>query len=161
MLFTLRPLALETGGLIAALNSMAEKTLDTYNQKVVIETEQAAIDDLELNKQGVVFYIAEEAVNNARKYAGAEVIHVRLKKAYHDVVLLEIVDAGVGFNVGEVDAGYEKRGSLGMVNMRERTELLNGIFQLKSQIGAGTQIRVWIPLSDDAGERLKRGRIDE
>ena len=160
MLFTLRPLALETGGLIAALNSMAEKTLDTYNQKVVIETEQAAIDDLELNKQGVVFYIAEEAVNNARKYAGAEVIHVRLKKAYHDVVLLEIVDAGVGFNVGEVDAGYEKRGSLGMVNMRERTELLNGIFQLKSQIGTGTQIRVWIPLSDDAGERLKRGRIE-
>jgi signal transduction histidine kinase len=160
MLFTLRPLALETGGLIAALNSMAEKTLDTYSQKVVIETEQAAIDDLELNKQGVVFYIAEEAVNNARKYAGAEVIHVRLKKANHDVVLLEIVDAGVGFNVGEVDAGYEKRGSLGMVNMRERTELLNGVFQLKSQIGSGTQIRVWIPLSDDAGERLKRGRIE-
>jgi len=160
MLFTLRPLALETGGLIAALNSMAEKTLDTYNQKVVIETEQAAIDDLELNKQGVVFYIAEEAVNNARKYASAEQVIVRLKKPHRDVVLLEISDNGVGFNVGEVDAGYEKRGSLGMVNMRERTELLNGVFQIKSKIGAGTHIRVWIPLSDDAGERLKRGRLE-
>jgi signal transduction histidine kinase len=160
MLFTLRPLALETGGLVAALDSMAVKTMDTYEQKVVLEAEQEAIDELELGKQGVVFYIAEEAVNNARKYAEAEVIRVSLKKIHREVVLLEIVDDGVGFNVGEVDAGYEQRGSLGMVNMRERADLLNGIFQISSEVGKGTQIRVYIPLTEDAGERLKRGRIE-
>ena len=67
---------------------------------------------------------------------------------------------GVGFNVGEVDAGYEQRGSLGMVNMRERTDLLNGIFQITSEVGKGTHIRVYIPLTEDAAERLKRGRIE-
>ena len=160
MLFTLRPLALETGGLIAALNSMAEKTMDTYEQRVLIEADQDAIEDLELGKQGVVFYIAEEAVNNGRKYAEAEIIRVILKKVHREVVLLEIVDNGVGFNVGEVDAGYEQRGSLGMVNMRERTDLLNGIFQIKSEVGKGTHISVYIPLNEDAAERLKRGKIE-
>jgi signal transduction histidine kinase len=159
MLFTLRPLALETGGLVSALNSMAEKTLDTYDQRVVIVAEQEAIEELELGKQGVIFYIVEEAVNNARKYAEAEIVQVSLKKVHREVVLLEIMDNGVGFNVGEVDAGYEQRGSLGMVNMRERTDLLNGIFQIKSEVGKGTHISVYIPLNEDAGERLKRGKI--
>ncbi|MBN2045412.1 MAG: GAF domain-containing protein [Anaerolineales bacterium] len=160
MLFTLRPLALETSGLAAALISMAEKTMDTYEQRVVIEVDQEAVEELEMSKQGVVFYIVEEAVNNARKYAEAELIRVSLKKIHREVVLLEIEDNGVGFNVGEVDAGYEQRGSLGMVNMRERTDLLNGIFQISSDVGKGTHIRVYIPLNDDAGERLKRGRIE-
>jgi len=159
MLFTLRPLVLETNGLIPALKSMAEKMEETYNQKVVIEAQNEVIDDLELGKQGVIFYIAEEAVNNARKHAEAEVIHVSLKKAKDEVVLLEIRDNGVGFNVGEVDTGYEKRGSLGMVNMRERTALLNGVIKLFSKVGEGTRIRVWIPMNEDAAEQLKSASL--
>ncbi|HAY83454.1 MAG TPA: hypothetical protein DCY42_00635 [Chloroflexi bacterium] len=160
MLFTLRPLVLETGGLVAAFQSMAEKTLDTYQQPVIVEAQEEAIADLELNKQGVVFYIAEEAVNNARKHAEAEKIWLRLKMFQPDVVLLEIEDNGVGFNVGEVDLGYEKRSSLGMVNMRERTELVNGLFHLSSVVGKGTHIRVLIPVTDEAAERIKRGKFD-
>ncbi|MGD2027451.1 MAG: histidine kinase, partial [Anaerolineales bacterium] len=124
MLFTLRPLVLETAGLSSAFESMAEKMSDTYNQNVVVEAEAQAMEDLEAGKQGVIFYIAEEAVNNARKHAEAEKIWVRLLKHKTDVILLEVEDNGVGFNVGEVDSGYERRGSLGMVNMRERTELI-------------------------------------
>lgn len=159
MLFTLRPLVLETGGLVEAFKSMAEKTKDTYNQTVVIEAEDEAVKDLEAGKQGLVFYIAEEAVNNARKHAEAEKIWVRLVKVQPEVILLEIEDNGVGFNVGELDRGYEKRGSLGMVNMRERTELINGVIQLAAEVGKGTRIRVWIPLTSDAAENIKRGKI--
>ena len=159
MLFTLRPLVLETSGLVAALQSMAEKMQETYSQKVIIDAQPEDLVDLELGKQGVIFYIAEEAVNNARKHAEAEVIRVSLKKAPEAVILLEIRDNGVGFNVGEVDAGYEKRGSLGMVNMRERTELLNGKLKLHSKVGEGTRIRVWIPLNEDAAELLRSGNL--
>jgi signal transduction histidine kinase len=159
MLFTLRPLVLETGGLIAAFQSMAEKTYETYHQRVIVDAQEEAIEELELNKQGVVFYIAEEAVNNARKHAEAETIWVRMKKYQPDVVLLEIEDNGVGFNVGQVDQGYEQRGSLGMVNMRERTGLVNGLFYLSSEVGKGTHIRVLVPVTEDAAERLKRGKI--
>jgi signal transduction histidine kinase len=75
-----------------------------------------------------------------------------------DVILLEIEDDGVGFDVGAVDTGYDQRGSLGMVNMRERTELVNGVFQLDSMVGKGTRVRVWVPLTENAADRLRRGR---
>jgi signal transduction histidine kinase len=158
MLFTLRPLVLETAGLIPAFESMAEKVRDTYGQNVIIEADQAAVEGLEMGKQGVIFYITEEAVNNARKHAEAEHIWVRLIAMKGEVVLLEIEDDGVGFDVGAVDTGYDQRGSLGMVNMRERTELVNGVFQLESMVGKGTRVRVWVPLTEDAAERLRRGR---
>jgi len=44
-----------------------------------------------------------------------------------------------------------------MVNMRERTELVNGFLQLDSSEGQGTRIRVIIPLTEDAAERIRRG----
>ncbi|PWH18067.1 MAG: hypothetical protein DDG59_06795 [Anaerolineae bacterium] len=157
MLFTLRPLVLESQGLIAALEAMAEKMMETYQQKVIVQADPTTIQDLELNKQSVIFAIAEEAVNNARKHAKADHIWVRLNIAAADILLLEIVDDGVGFDAATLANGYEQRGSLGMVNMRERTELVNGIFQIDSQPEKGTTVRVWIPLNENAADRLKKG----
>jgi signal transduction histidine kinase len=157
MLFTLRPLVLESQGLIAALESMAEKMHETYNQKVIIDADPDLVSQLEQGKQGVVFYIAEEAVNNARKHARAARVWVRLKVAGEELALLEIQDDGIGFNLTSVDSNYENRGSLGMVNMRERAELLNGVLQIESANGHGTCIRVLIPLSEQAADRVRRG----
>ncbi|MCI0521537.1 MAG: GAF domain-containing sensor histidine kinase [Chloroflexi bacterium] len=157
MLFTLRPLVLESQGLVAALESMAEKMRETYSQNVVIEADPAIISELEMGKQGVVFYIVEEAVNNARKHARAVSIGVRLKPAGDDLAVLEVEDSGVGFDVGKVDASYENRGSLGLVNMRERAELINGLLQIESTPGKGTRIRLVIPLNESASDRIRRG----
>jgi signal transduction histidine kinase len=157
MLFTLRPLVLESRGLVAALESMAEKMHETYDQQVTIQADQRVVDQLEMGKQAVVFYIAEEAVNNARKHAQAEQVSVRLKLLRDELSLLEIEDNGVGFNVNQVDSSYENRGSLGMVNMRERTELVNGMLRIDSAPGRGTRIQVLIPLSEEAEDRLRRG----
>jgi len=158
MLFTLRPLVLESEGLNGALKSMGEKMRDTYGQNVIVEVDPAVVEALDMSKQGVIFYIAEEAVNNARKHAEAEAIWVRVKFVDDNIAMLEIQDNGVGFNVGAVDAGYEHRGSLGMVNMRERSELVNGILKLESQEGGGTRIRVWIPLNEVGLNKLRHGR---
>jgi signal transduction histidine kinase len=157
MLFTLRPLILESQGLTAALESMAEKMRETYGQNVIVEANPQIIDELEIGKQAVVFYIAEEAVNNSRKHAQATCIWVRIKAAQDDIALLEIEDDGVGFNVGEVDSSYERRGSLGMVNMRERAELINGVLNIESTEGKGTTIQIWIPLTEEAGDRIRYG----
>jgi signal transduction histidine kinase len=110
-----------------------------------------------MGKQGVIFYIAEEAVTNARKHAIADNIWIRLKAIQDDLALLEIEDDGEGYDVDGVDASYEHRGSLGMVNMRERTELLNGIFKVESTKGQGTKVRVLIPLTEEAADRIRRG----
>ena len=158
MLFTLRPLVLETQGLVNALESMAEKMQETYNQQVSISADQAVVAKLEPTKQEVVFYIIEEAVNNARKHAKAEHIWVRLRPAGEDLVFLEIEDNGIGFDPKAVSTNYESRGSLGMVNMRERAELVNGYLKIESVLGKGSLISVLIPLTEDAVERARRGQ---
>lgn len=161
MLFTMRPLALETEGLISALQTIAEKTLETYQQKVRIEVDPSAVNHLELGKQTVIFYLVEEAVTNARKHAQASLILVRLGMLPQDkdIVVLEIIDNGKGFNVAEVMGAYEKRGSLGMINLRERSDLINGVLDIQSAAGRGTRIRVFIPLNEAACDRLQLGKI--
>jgi len=154
MLFTLRPLILESQGLAAALQAMAEKMKETFSQSVVVNIDQKLSDQLEMGKQGVIFYIVEEAVNNARKHANAANITVRLNQLEPGIALLEIADDGLGFDVQEVNQAYDKRGSLGMINLRERAELVNGRLNIDSAPGKGTRVQVYIPLSEDAADRL-------
>jgi signal transduction histidine kinase len=154
MLFTLRPLVLESQGLLPALQSMAEKMKETYSQNVLVTVDENGVKDLEVGKQGVIFYIVEEAVNNARKHARAEHIWVNLRPFEKEMVLLEIRDDGVGFDVAAVNRAYDQRGSLGMVNLRERTELVNGVLDIKSTPGKGTRVQVYIPLTEESADRL-------
>lgn len=156
MLFTLRPLVLESQGLVAALESMAEKMRETYNQNVVIQADLRVVELLEMTKQSIVFYIAEEAVTNARKHAQAQNIWVRLRLIKDELCLLEIEDDGVGFDLNAIDLTYHERGSLGMVNMRERSELVNGVLHIESTPGKGTQVQVVIPLTEEAADQLRR-----
>jgi signal transduction histidine kinase len=155
MLFTLRPLVLESEGLVAAVQHLAAKTGETHQQEVLVEIDPAAIQDMEIGRQGVVFYIIEEAVNNARKHAGAPHIWVRIRRE-EDVAVLQVEDDGSGFDVGEVESSYDQRGSLGLVNLRERSELVDGRLHIDSEVGRGTLVSVSIPLSEEAAERLRR-----
>jgi signal transduction histidine kinase len=147
MLFTLRPLILESQGLVAALNQLVNKTIETHNQLVYLEMDPDLNNNLGLERESVLFFIAEEAINNARKHAAAAHIWVRLMQE-GDWFVLEVEDDGAGFNVGEVDRDYEQRGSLGMVNMRERAELVNGDLHIESTEGVGTLVRLKVPLVD-------------
>jgi len=158
MLFTLRPLILESQGLTAALEAMAEKMRETFSQNVIVNVDEAVLENMEMGKQGVIFYIIEEATNNARKHANAFHIWVRLRTFETDIALLEIEDDGLGFDVAAVHKTYDKRGSLGMVNLRERTELVNGLLNIDSAHGKGTRIQVYIPLSEDAADSLHHAK---
>lgn len=155
MLFSLRPLVLESEGLIPALNSMAKRTRETFGQNVIIETDTSLVEQLDMNTQTVIFTIAEEAVNNARKHAKAEHIWIKVQRLQEDLAFLEIEDDGKGFLVEDVMDNYDDRGSLGMLNMRERAELVQGAFHVKSRPGEGTQIQIVLPLTPDAADRLR------
>ncbi len=159
MLFTLRPLILESQGLTAALEAMAEKMRETFSQNVIINIDEKILAEMEMGKQGVIFYIVEEAANNARKHANAPHIWVRLRPFEKEVALLEIEDDGLGFDVAEVTKSYDKRGSLGMVNLRERSELVNGLLNVDSAPGKGARIQVYIPLTEEAADRLHHGKM--
>jgi signal transduction histidine kinase len=157
MLFTLRPQTLENSGLVAALKDLAFQVHDSYEQDMTVEADAATLDRMDLGKQGVLFYIAAEAVSNARKHAKAKNIRVRLSQSERDIVLLEVEDDGSGFTPQEAAAKREADGSVGLETLRERVELISGVMRLDSQPGMGTKLRVWVPVNESAAQRLRQG----
>jgi signal transduction histidine kinase len=145
MLFTLRPLILETQGLRAALETLVQKLHDNDpNLSVHLELDENA-ERLDKDAQGMIFYVVEEAVGNARKHAQATDVWIRTTRdttAY----LIEVIDNGKGFDVGKVQSNYDKRGSLGMVNMSERAEVLKAKLAIASAVGQGTRVTLRFPL---------------
>lgn len=157
MLFTLRPLVLESQGLISALELLGGKMRETFDQMVSVAVDPEAIEGLDASKQAVLYYIAEEAVNNARKHASAEHIWIRITVHEKDITLVEIEDDGVGFSLENPADAMDNEDSigLGIRIMQERSELVNGVLKLCAEEGKGTCIQVFLPLSDDAIERLR------
>src|SRR5574339_636160 len=136
---------------------MAKDVNEATNELVKIDED--ILKDMEMGKQGVIFYIIEEATNNARKHANAPHIWVRLRSFETGIALLEIEDDGLGFDVAAVNKSYDKRGSLGMINLRERSELVNGMLHIDSAPGKGTRVQVYIPLTEEAADRLHHGKM--
>jgi signal transduction histidine kinase len=145
MLFTLRPLILETQGLKAALETLVQKLHDNDpNLNVHLELDENA-QKLDKDAQGMIFYIIEEAVGNARKHAQATDIWIRTTRNT-SAYLIEVIDNGQGFDVGKVQSNYDKRGSLGMVNMSERAEVMKAKLSIASATGQGTRVILRFPL---------------
>ncbi len=145
MLFTLRPLILETQGLRAALEQYISKLSDTEPISIHLEAPPKVDRVLDQDAQGVIFYIIEEAIGNARKHAQSEKIWVRLKNQENSFIA-EVEDNGAGFDVDAVQLSYDKRGSLGLVNMQERADLVGGRLNISSAPGEGTRIRLIVPV---------------
>lgn len=147
MLFTLRPLILETQGLIPALEQLKQKVSETDPLPVIhLELNKEAEALLNKEAQGAVFYITDEATTNVRKYAKAKNLWIRLNQRGMNVIA-EIEDDGVGFDVAAMEASYATRGSLGMINLRERAMLVKGKTVIKSAPGQGTKVTVTIPIA--------------
>jgi signal transduction histidine kinase len=151
MLFTLRPIVLETDGLIAALNQYADNLKDQENLRVEIDGENFQ-NCLDTEAQGVVFAIVEEAVNNARKHAEATRIWVNLS-IEQGLFVTRIVDNGRGFDVEQTTQNYSSRGSLGLINLKERAALIGGTLKIESAPGQGTRITLVVPLDEQPGQR--------
>lgn len=144
MLFTLRPLVLETQGLGPAVETVINKLRETDGLN--IEFYGADHGEL-LNKsaQGIIFSIVEEALGNARKYSKASLIEVRFWQE-EDLFVVRVQDDGVGFDTVSVNENYSTRGSLGMINMQERAERIDGSLRVVSTPGRGTSVTVVVPL---------------
>ena len=155
MLFTLRPLILESSGLVSAIEQLAIKMKEAHDQDVLFEASEDSAKGLSLKKQGLIFSIIEEAVNNARKHAQSKQIKVEMHRQ-EDILIVMIEDDGNGFDLEKVVARYEQGESLGLINLQERAELVNGNLQIDTAPGNGTRITLTIPLTEEAVESLHR-----
>ncbi|MBE7552183.1 MAG: GAF domain-containing sensor histidine kinase [Anaerolineales bacterium] len=160
MLFELRPLVLETQGLGAALQVFLERrqqdiTGETPKLALKIETSHPGgdISRQDGKVEAAIFAIVQETVNNAIKHAQARNIVVQLTETATAVYTV-IKDDGKGFDVDQVMNNYEQRGSLGMINLKERTQLIGGELSIRSAPGHGTRITIQVPKEDS--ERLRK-----
>jgi signal transduction histidine kinase len=87
--------------------------------------------------------MVKEAVTNARKHSQTTRVEVRLRRVSRGLAI-SVRDWGRGFNPGE--SVSSRTGQFGLAGMKERVSLLNGTFQVRSRLGAGTLIRIILPL---------------
>ena len=144
MLFTLRPLVLEAQGLGPAIDALLRRYSESDGIEMrLIGAEVGSL--LSKRSQVVAFAIIEEALNNARKYAKATLIEVRLWQT-DGLFAASVRDDGVGFDTYDINRDYSTRGSLGMVNMRERAERIDGSLRVDSTPDSGTTVTLVVPL---------------
>jgi signal transduction histidine kinase len=146
LLFDLRPVILETQGLIPALAVYVERLreADKLNIELTVEQEFAR---LTAEAEVAIFAVVQEAVNNAKKYAAADRIDLILRPdPSNDRLTVLIQDNGNGFDVHQMKVAYDERGSLGMINMQERTSAISGTFSIHSEPGQGTVVVLQLPL---------------
>jgi signal transduction histidine kinase len=145
LLFDLRPVILETQGLIPALESYAQRLRESEGLNVVLST-GGEFGRLSHSAEVAIFSVVQEALSNAKKHARASRIGIEVTPKDGNLIVV-IRDNGVGFDVNEVTGRYEERGSLGLLNMKERAEIVEGTLSISSQPGRGTVITMQLPLA--------------
>jgi signal transduction histidine kinase len=85
-----------------------------------------------------LFLSVRESIQNAKKYADASEVILNFNSTKKTIILV-ISDNGKGFNIAD------KKNGIGLKNMKERIEEINGVFSIESEIEKGTTIKIEIP----------------
>jgi signal transduction histidine kinase len=133
----LRPPDLDRDGLPGALRKQVEVLEGLHGVEIELEVDDAvAPGDGERDRQ--VLRVAQEALQNALRHAGARHIGVRLA-TLNGGLALEVADDGVGF---EPDDPQLRSRRLGLTSMEERAQRLGGRLEIRSSPDAGTTVRL-------------------
>jgi two-component system nitrate/nitrite sensor histidine kinase NarX len=135
LLLELRPAALVETPFVQLLRQLGEATASRTNLQVEIRSKDEE-RSLPPEVQIALYRIAQEALNNTGKHAGASHAVVHFTRRANGVDLL-MVDDGRGFEPTSTPAGH-----LGLGIMSERARGINARLQIKSRTGAGTRIQV-------------------
>ena len=153
LLFELRPIILESRGLVAALHAYHRQLAGTIDTRIILEI--ASFDEtFSPRASNSIFAIIQESVNNIRKHAKAENVWVRMR-IEGDVLIFEVEDDGVGMDLSRLNKDYAGRNSFGLLNMRERASILGGRLSFYSprDLGlSGTKIVGTVPLVGILGQ---------
>lgn len=146
MLFTLRPVVLESEGLAPALETFIERLKEQDRLNITFKADP--LPRLDSKVEDVAFAILQEAIGNAKKYSGGAPIHVRIIKG-QSMVVGQVEDEGPGFDLAAVTANYGSRASLGLLNMQERAAMVGGQLRIDTAPGKGTVVSITVPVLRD------------
>ena len=147
--FELCPHVLYMLGFDAAIEWLAEKKEKRYGisfQYMSDRKDKPMDEDLKV----FLFQAIRELMINVGKHAQATNANVTVRRD-NGTVCVEVSDDGVGFDVFEVDSAEEDNVGFGLFSIRERLYHLGGSFEITSESGKGTRIRLTAPVRDVAG----------
>jgi signal transduction histidine kinase len=139
----LRPPVLDDLGFVAAVRGLTRSL-----EEVGVETELQVSGSpyrLSPEEELVLFRIAQEALNNARRHADAPRAKVMISFRANNVQMV-IEDDGRGFDAPDRLVDLAVSGKLGLIGMHERARILGGTLRIDSQPGEGTKVIVDTPV---------------
>jgi len=146
----LRPSVLDDLGLIPALQAYMKAYMENTGVRVSLK----AFADIELcdsDRRTTLYRIVQEALINVASHAKASRADVSIQN--HDgIIRMKIVDDGQGFEIAGT-SGAKKTNRLGLLGMRERVEMVGGVFFIESGLGRPTTVAVEIPASNSEDMR--------
>ncbi|MBI5305841.1 MAG: GAF domain-containing sensor histidine kinase [Chloroflexi bacterium] len=142
-IYSLRPVALDTHGLVPALRELVA----SFERVAGIQCElrvDGAPRRFDPEAEVAVFRVTQESLNNVEAHAQAQHVYIVVSFGARDL-RVEIRDDGRGFD--SVAVMREPRTHLGLIGMRERAETIGGDLDVWSQVGVGTRIVLKTPIA--------------
>lgn len=137
----LHPVLLDKIGLKSSVQHICEQMME--NNLLFITADIEYHNSLDQNGELQLFRMIQEALNNIVKYAGAEAAKVTIRET-DKYIQAEIMDNGKGF---DVQAAMNSKASFGLLNLMERSKVLNGKTEINSS-ASGTIVKIEIPKSN-------------
>jgi len=140
----LSPPLLDELGLVPALRGYME----AQTERTGIDIDVGGDTDLERLPPEIeitAFRVVQEAVTNVIRHAKTQYASVTVRHRKRELELI-IEDEGVGFDVGETMERAAFGKALGLLGMQERVRSLGGEAEIVSSPGAGTRVRVLLPV---------------
>ena len=144
--FEIMPSSLESEGIKFAIQELVNKL---NRQKLIKINYSCTLHELPLSKslEIAIYRIVQEFINNTIKHAKAKNIDINLSDA-SKLLTLSIADDGCGFDMA--DKANQK--GKGLNNIRSRTKVFNGIYELTSKKDDGTKLLIKFPVNDITNE---------
>jgi two-component system sensor histidine kinase DegS len=137
LLFQISPQGLEEDGLVTSVRRAGADLAGVVTVRVQVMGEERHL----ATAIGLaVFRVVVEAIENACRHGRAEEVEVVVAFLPGRLQVV-VADHGEGFDVGATEARLGRTRSLGLISMRERVENVGGSFEIRSALGAGTEVR--------------------
>jgi signal transduction histidine kinase len=144
VVFQLHPDELREAGPVSSLKRLLAELNDTAHSHVLV---LGSARRLRSGVEMALFRIVQDAVSNAVAHGHAATIEVVILFQPQRVAVL-VRDDGEGFDVAATEARLGRSTGLGLITMRQRAEIEDGLFEIRSIVGEGTEVRATFPAPD-------------
>ncbi len=141
----LRPTTLDDFGLIPALRILCQEFSKLTGIKVKFQVSQL-LERIDQKVEIAIYRIIQESFNNISKYAEATEVILDLYRK-ENFVYVRVKDNGKGFDIGEAIKNKKMGSGFGLLNMKERAELVGGKVDIITAAGQGTEVLLEINLN--------------